>query len=145
MCICGSCPGGTPTFLIRGNIIIIISSIGTVTQREPLSFRDVYCSIIYIKLKKNRYTRKHASSIISILILQRDSVTTFSRNVLFSPRYSIAKFENLVCGPGFRSRPVLGQLRLLVKESISLEFVKLTANCLKYVLTHVHCTSTYRS
>ena len=49
---------------------------------------------------------------------------------------------------GFRSRPVLGRLRfresstrsrlrLLVKENKSLDFLKLTTNCLKYVLTHV--------
>ena len=39
--------------------------------------------------------------------------------------------------PGFPSRPVLGRLRLLVKENKRLDFFKLATNCLKYVLTHV--------
>ena len=45
--------------------------------------------------------------------------------------------------PGFRSRPVLGRLRLLVKENIILEFFKTDYEQSK--IRFNTCTSTYRS
>ena len=88
------------------------------------------------------------------LYLQRVQVissTVLGTNLhifLFLKWYDHKKVGNLNTKGSRGFRPVLGRLRLrksstwsrlwlLVKENKSLDFLKLTTNCLKYVLTHV--------